>query len=88
MEPGAGRDPSFCGGRHRRQRPRQRQQLHRPLAQAFTPRHPDPGEKSNHESFSARGALIDQTFWRLDKPLMNECICGRITLSFHIQEGP
>lgn len=85
VEPGAGRDPSFCGGRHRRQRPRQRQQLHRPLTQAFTPRHPDPGEKSNHESFSARGALIDQTFWRLDKPVMNECICGRNTpLSFHI----
>ena len=72
VESCVGGDPSFCGGGHRGQRPRQRQQLHRPLAQAFTPRHTHPREKPNHESFSARGALIDLAAccW-LDEPVMN-----------------
>ena len=57
MEPRAGRDPRVRGGGHGGQRARQGQQLHRPLAQAFTPRHPNLGEKPNHEPLSARGRI-------------------------------
>ena len=84
VEPRAGRDPRVRGGGHGGQRPRQRQQLHRPLAQAFTPRHPNLGEKPNHEPLSARGrinlikphlTLVDRKYWT-NNPILSYSAAG------------